>query len=227
MTIELRAEVEGSSVAEARARAIDEIRRQSPGLGEDEIAVQVVDEGERGLLGIGAKPARVVAFAEAPEAPAREESELAAAIRSFVEKVAATIADGSRAELEEDDEALTVSFTGSNLGLLIGKRGQAIEAIEQIANAISHHMGGPESKRVKVDAGGYRERQRANLSYAALQAAKRAIASGEPQPLDPMTAFERRLVHERLKGYPGVTTASDGEGPSRHVVVAPLDGSAD
>lgn len=227
MTIEVRAEQEGASVAEAKARAIEEIRRQAPGIAEDEIAIQVVDEGERGLLGIGTKPARVVAFAEAPEPPAREESELTAAIRSFSERVAATIAEGSRAELSEDAEAITVSFKGENLGLLIGKRGQAIEAIEQLANAIAHHLGGAEVKRVKVDAGGYRERQKANLSYVALQAAKRAIASGEPQPLEPMTAFERRLVHERLKGYPGVTTTSDGEGPGRHVVVSPADDASE
>jgi spoIIIJ-associated protein len=221
--VELRTEAEGANVAEARARAIAEIRRQAPWLEEEAIAVQVVEEGERGLLGIGARPARVVAFAEAPDQPSRDESELAAAIRAYAERVASTIAEGAHAEVSEDTDGIIVSFAGSDLGRLIGKRGQTIEAIAQLANAIAYHQAGPDVKRITVDAGGYRERQKATLSYAALGAAKRAIASGEPQPLEPMSAFERRVVHERLKGYPGVTTASEGTEPSRYIVVMPED----
>jgi spoIIIJ-associated protein len=220
---ELRAEVEGADVAEARARALQEIRRQAPWVEEDAVTLQVVEEGERGLLGIGTRPARVVAFARVADPPQRDESEPARSIRDYAERVARAIGAELRVEVREDAGGITVSYTGGDLGILIGRRGQTIEAVEQLANAIVQHQFGPESKRVSVDAGGYRDRQKAALSYSALQAAKRAISSGEPQALEPMTSFERRLVHERLKGYPGVTTTSEGTDPNRYVVVLPAD----
>lgn len=220
---ELRAEVEGADVAEARARAIKEILRQAPWVEEDAVELQVVEEGERGLLGIGAKPARVVAFAHVSDPPKRDESELAASVRDYAERVVRAIGADSQVELSEDAEGITACFVGGDLGVLIGRRGQTIEAIEQLANAIVYHQLGPESKRITVDAGGYRERQKTALNYAALQAAKHAISSGEPQALEQMSPFERRLVHERLKEYPGVTTTSEGTDPNRHVVVLPAD----
>jgi spoIIIJ-associated protein len=223
VTSELRAEVEGADLAEARARALEEIRRQAPWVDEENVVIQVVEEGERGLLGIGARPARVVAFAEVPDPPSRDESELAASLRAFAEQVVRAIAAESSADVSEDAEGITIRFAGGDLGILIGRRGQTIEAIEQLANAMARNQVGAEAKRVSVDAGGYRERQKAALSYAALQAAKRAISSGEPQALEPMSPLERRLVHERLKGYAGVTTTSEGNDPSRHVVVLPAD----
>ncbi|MGD0166968.1 MAG: RNA-binding cell elongation regulator Jag/EloR [Gaiellaceae bacterium] len=225
MTSELRVEAEGADVAEARSRALLEIRRQAPWIEEESVVIQVVEEGERGLLGIGARPARVVAFAEVPDPPSRDESELAASLRAFADQVVRAIAMESSADVGEDAEGITIRFAGGDLGILIGKRGQTIEAIEQLANAIAHNQAGASAKRVSVDAGGYRERQKAALSYAALQAAKRAISSGEPQALEPMSPLERRIVHERLKGYAGVTTASEGAGPGRYVVVMPADES--
>jgi spoIIIJ-associated protein len=221
MSREIRGE--GVDVTEAKARALAEIRRRAPALDEAEIAVQVVEEGERGLLGIGAKPARVIAFVELPDEPVREESELAQALRAYGELVAGALATGSQVELKEDGDTLDLTFSGGELGILIGRRGQTIAAIEQIANAITHQRQGSDAKRVSVDAAGYRDRQKAALSYAALRAAKLAISSGEPQALEPMSAFERRLVHERLKEYPGVTTTSDGAEPARYVVVLPAD----
>jgi spoIIIJ-associated protein len=220
---ELRAEVEGSDVAEARARALEEIRRQAPWVEEDAVRLQVVEEGERGLLGIGARPARVVAFAQVSEPPKRDESELAVSVRDYAERVVRAIGAESHVELSEDAEGITVLFAGGDLGVLIGRRGQTIEAIEQLANAIVYHQLGPEAKRITADAGGYRERQKVALSHAALQAAKRAISSGERQTLEQMSPFERRLVHERLKEYPGVTTTSEGTDPNRYVVVLPAD----
>ncbi|HEY5478123.1 MAG TPA: RNA-binding cell elongation regulator Jag/EloR [Gaiellaceae bacterium] len=223
MTEELHVEAEGADAEEASARALAEIRRKAPWIESESVSVQVVEEGERGLLGIGSRPARAVAFALVPDQPAREESELAASLRAYAEAIARTIAPDTKVELSEEAETVSIRFSGGDLGVLIGRRGQTVDAIEQIANAIVHQQVGPGSKRASVDAGGYRERQKAALSYAALQAAKRVISSGEPQALEPMSAYERRLVHERLKGYAGVTTTSEGSDPSRHVVVLPAD----
>ena len=223
MTEELHVEAEGADGEEARARALAEIKRQAPWVDEESVSVQVVEEGERGLLGIGSRPARAVAFALVPDPPARDESELVSSLRAYAESIVRTIAPDTQVELSDEGETVSIRFSGGDLGVLIGRRGQTVDAIEQIANAIVHQHVGPGSIRAAVDAGGYRERQKAALSYAALQAAKRVISSGEPQALEPMSAYERRLVHERLKGYAGVTTTSEGSDPSRHVVVLPAD----
>jgi len=223
VTSELHVEVEGADSEEARAKALAEIRRQVPWIDPDSVSVQVVEEGERGLLGIGARPARAVAFALVPDPPSRDESELAASLRAYAEAIVRAIAPDTLVELSEEGETVSIRFSGGDLGVLIGRRGQTIDAIEQIANAIVHQQIGPGSVRASVDAGGYRERQKAALSYAALQAAKRVLSSGEAQSLEPMSAYERRLVHERLKGYTGVTTTSEGNDPSRYVVVLPAD----
>ncbi len=223
MTEELHVEAEGADAEEARAHALAEIKRQAPWVDAESVSVQVVEEGERGLLGIGSRPARAVAFAQVPDPPARDESELASSLRVYAESIVRHIAPDTQVELSEDDETVNIRFSGDDLGVLIGRRGQTVDAIEQIANAIVHQQIGLGGKRAAVDAGGYRERQKAALSYAALQAAKRVISSGEPQALEPMSAYERRLVHERLKGYAGVTTASEGSDPSRYVVVLPAD----
>ena len=223
MTAELHAEADGADAEEARSRALAEIKRQAPWIDEESVSVQLVEEGERGLLGIGSRPARAVAFARVSKPPTREESELASSLRAYAELIVRAIAQDAHVELSEEAETISIRFSGGDLGILIGRRGQTIEAIEQLANAIAHNREGLDAKRVAVDAGGYRERQKAALSYAALQAAKRVIASGEPQALEPMSAYERLLVHERLKDYTGVTTASDGNDPGRHVVVLPAD----
>ena len=223
MTEELHVEAEGADAAEASAAALAEIKRKAPWIDAESISVQVVEEGERGLLGIGSRPARAVAFAQVPDPPVHDESELASSLRAYAEAIVRHIAPDTQVELSEDDEAVNIRFSGDDLGVLIGRRGQTVDAIEQIANAIVHQQIGVGGKRAAVDAGGYRERQKAALSYAALQAAKRVISSGERQALEPMSAYERRLVHERLKGYAGVTTTSEGNDPSRYVVVLPAD----
>jgi spoIIIJ-associated protein len=223
VTEELHAEAEGADAEEARSRALAEIKRQAPWIDVESVSVQLVEEGERGLLGIGSRPARAVAYARVSEPPAREESALASSLRDYAELIARSIAPDAQVELSEEEEAISIRFSGGDLAILIGRRGQTVDAIEQLANAIAHNQDGPDAKRVSVDAGGYRERQKAALSYTALQAAKRVITSGERQALEPMSAYERRLVHERLKGYEGVSTASEGNDPSRYVVVLPAD----
>ncbi len=104
--------------------------------------------------------------------------------------------------------------------MLIGRHGQTIDALQYLANAIVF-KGAQERKRIVVDAEGYRGRREEALHREAVHAAEQALAGDRPVHLDPMTAIERRVVHERLKDYPGVETSSEGSEPTRHVVVAP------
>jgi spoIIIJ-associated protein len=125
-------------------------------------------------------------------------------------------------EIREEDDRITASVAGDDdYGLLIGKRGQTIDALQLLAYQAAYR-GMRERKRVVVDAAGYRERRRETLTARADRAAEQALGGSESIELDPMSAQERRVVHEHLKDRAGVETYSEGDEPHRCVVVAPL-----
>ena len=224
--MELQVEASGETVGEAKWSALRELERQQPGLDKSAVRFQVVTEGERGLLGVGFTPARVIATIAADavdRAPAPpDESELAAEARELIEKIVDGIGVNARVDLEEDDEVITVSCSGPDLGMLIGRHGQTIDAIQYLANAAMYRGHDEDRKEIVVDAAGYRARRRASLEALAVRSAERAVASGDPVELEPMTAVERKVVHLRLKEFHGVETTSDGTEPNRFVVIRPV-----
>lgn len=122
----------------------------------------------------------------------------------------------------EDDDVISVTVEGGDdYGLLIGKRGQTIDALQLLCYQAAFR-GLRERKRVVVDAAGYRERRRETLESRADRAAEQALTNNRVVEMDPMSAQERRVVHERLKGRSGVETYSEGDEPHRCVVVSPL-----
>ena len=213
----------GETVGEAKWKALRDLERMAPGIDKATVRYQIVSEGERGLLGVGYTPARVIAAADAPdlpEPPAVDDalSEEASRVRSLVEQVVVAIGTGSRVDVRETEEEITVACVGGDAGLLIGKHGQTIDALQYVANAAVHRRG--VGKSVTVDVAGYRERRRATLEGIAIRAADRA-RSGERVLLEPMTAVERKVVHTRLQDVEGVQTTSEGTEPNRYVVVLP------
>lgn len=125
-------------------------------------------------------------------------------------------------EITEDDETITASVEGEDdFGLLIGRRGQTIDALQLLCFQAAF-QGIRERKRVVLDAAGYRARREEVISERADRAAEKAISTGDEIELDPMTARERRIVHEHLKDRTEVETFSAGDEPQRRVVVAPL-----
>ena len=114
------------------------------------------------------------------------------------------------------------TVAGADLGLLIGRHGQTIDAIQYLGNAMMHRkLADP--VEVVIDAEGYRERRERVLCAVADRAAAEARRSGEPVALEPMTSVERKIVHLHLKEIAGVGTSSEGAEPNRHVVVLPDD----
>jgi spoIIIJ-associated protein len=124
--------------------------------------------------------------------------------------------------VEEDEERILVTIEGEDdYGLLIGKRGQTIDALQLLCYQAAFR-GMRERKRVVVDAAGYRERRRETLEGRADRAAEQALSNNSVVTMDAMSAQERRVIHERLKDRSGVETYSEGDEPRRCVVVAPL-----
>ena len=166
MTEDLFVEATGETVGEAKWAALRELERQRPGIDRNTVRFEVVSEGERGLLGVGYAPARVVAtaadaaVATVSDEPAADETELAADVRGLVERIVEELGVRGRVVVREGADGLHVDCVGGDAGVLIGRYGQTIDAVQYIVNAIVARRGG-ERVEVTVDAAGYRERRRA------------------------------------------------------------------
>jgi spoIIIJ-associated protein len=148
-------------------------------------------------------------------------SEASDRVRELLERIAGAAGIDGDIEVQEDDDEITAEFVGEDLGLLIGHHGETIDAIQHLAYRIAY-KGSQHRKGVTVDAAGYRERRAIALRAAGDQAAEAAVHDGRPVSLDPMSPLERKVVHEHLKGRRDVETYSEGQEPSRRLVVAPL-----
>lgn len=142
-------------------------------------------------------------------------------VQELLERIVDGVGVEASVRVEEDDEEVRADLEGDDLGLLIGRHGQMIDAIQHIAYRVASR-GASFRKRVVVDAAGYRARRAVALRAAGDQAAEAAIHDRRPITLEAMTALERKVVHEHLKGRHDVETYSEGQEPDRRLVVAPL-----
>jgi len=157
----------------------------------------------------------VSANGEWPDEPAER-------VRRLVEGVLDELDLEGDVEIREGEERIEAVVEGEDdYGLLIGKRGQTIDALQLLCFQAAFR-GMRDRKRVVLDAAGYRERRREVLTARADRAAEQALDGNVSVEMDPMSAQERRVVHEHLKERSGVETFSEGDEPRRCVVVAPL-----
>lgn len=141
-------------------------------------------------------------------------------VRELLGAVSEGLGLDAEIDLAETENGIEATFVGEDLGLLIGRHGQTIDAVQHLAYKVA--VQDPrEPTRVVVDAAGYRERRREVLGRQADEAADAALRSGQPVALDAMNASERKLVHEYLKAREEIETYSEGSEPNRHLVVAP------
>lgn len=236
----------GETVGEARWAATRELERRYPGLDKETIEFQVLSEGERGLMGVGREPARVLgqltvvpeAEAGAPTRPVEREERRPPRQRSSapvlpsatgplaerIEEVLTAICGGIGLEatvaVGQGPDGLVANVEGDDLGLLIGKHGHTIDAIQYLVNAMVLR-GQEDATPVVVDAQDYRRRREAVLRDTAERAAQEALTTGQPVSLEPMSSAERKIVHLVLQERTDVTTESGGREPQRCVVVLP------
>ena len=219
---------------------MEEIRRSAPsveeaveaalaelGVTEQDALIQVVREPKSGILGIGSQDAEVVVRVRrtAPteaDAELAEQGEIAA---DFVDGLLARMGIAATVDPTFEDGTMYVDVLGDgpdddDMGLLIGRYGQTLEALQELTRgAVIQRTG--ERSRVVVDVEDYKRRQRDRLEDRARAVAERVATSGREEELDPMNAFERKLVHDVVATVAGVTSASRGEDPERRVVISP------
>jgi spoIIIJ-associated protein len=144
-------------------------------------------------------------------------------VRAVVARVTLTLGLGSAVDVEETGEEIRATVNGDDLGLLIGKHGATIDALQHIATRAAFR-GREERKRVVVDAAGYRDRREAALRRSADRAVSDALSFGRPVELEPMRPAERKVVHLYLRDRTDIETHSEGDEPDRRLVVTPVRG---
>lgn len=149
-----------------------------------------------------------------PEAPAER-------VRLVLERVLEGLGLDGEIEIDEGDELIEARIDGDDLGLLIGRHGQTIDAIQLLCFQAAFR-GMKERKRVVVDASGYRDQRREALEKRADRITEEALSEDRAVELEPMSAAERRVIHEYLRERAGIETYSEGDEPNRFVVIAPL-----
>ena len=144
-----------------------------------------------------------------------------ARVRELLAEVVDALDLDAEIEVSDDGEVITGTLVGEDLGLVIGRHGQTIDALQHLAWRIAVRES-DERRRVVIDAAGYRDRRAAALQAQADQAVADALRFARPVALDAMTASDRKVVHEYLRDRGDVETYSEGDEPDRHLVVAPL-----
>ena len=219
-------EVERSapSVEEAVEAGLAEL-----GATEQEVTVQIVQEPRAGLGGVGSQEAVVrvrlrARREEATEEDLEEQAEIAA---EFVEGLLARIGLAAEVEPGVDDGTMYLNVVAGeseddeeDMGLLIGRHGQTLEAIQELTRVVVGHKTGLRCRLI-VDVEDYKKRQRDRLASKAVEIARRVARTGREESLDPMNAYERKVVHDSVAGVSGVESSSRGEDPDRRVVIHP------
>ena len=215
---DLVAEGTGASLGEAKWAAMKELEPRFPGVTADCVSFEVVSdaaEGEEARVRAEVDPvAWRAAAVEIPE-------EAAERVRAIVSRTVHALGLRATVDVDETAEEIRATVNGDDLGLLIGKHGTTIDALQHIAYRAAFR-GSEERKQVTVDAAGYRERREAALHRMADRAAADALRYDRPVELEPMRAPERKIVHNYLGERSDVETHSEGDEPDRRLVVSPL-----
>lgn len=197
----------GRTVEEAVASALADL-----GVTKESAVIEVLEEPSRGLFGIlGNRPARVrVSVRETPSYRARQ----------LLEKIFEAMNLAVNLEIKEKDNDLLINLSGSGLGILIGKRGETLNALQYLVN-LYVNKNQLQKTKVILDVEGYRQRREQTLERLALRLAEKAKQRGRNIVLEPMNPQERRIIHTALQGRDDIYTYSEGEEPFRKIVISP------
>lgn len=200
---------------EVTARTVDEaikIAAQELGLPLEQVKIEIIEESSKGFLGIlGGKQARIKAIAVEDNAQKAQE---------YLLEVIAKMGIKAKITTEENKEYVKMTISGENMGVIIGRRGETLDALQYLANLVANKKA-LQRKRIILDTEGYRGRREATLEKLALRLADKVRRTGQRVELEPMSPQERRIIHTTLQNNRHVTTLSEGEEPYRKVVISP------
>ena len=228
-------EIEGDTIEKAIENALKLL-----GVERDKITVDILSEGKKGILGFGSQKARILATlrksaidlraSESEPAPVKEQPLVAAEAAAIGQKAKEVLAEilnlmGISAEVElrvgEKTDETVVEIRTENSGLLIGRKGQTLEALQYLVSRIAGERGGMEGPHIVVDIENYRQRRRKGLEDMALRLGEKAKRQRKTVTVDALSAADRRIIHAALQDDPWVTTKSLGQGSYRRLLIVP------
>jgi spoIIIJ-associated protein len=210
-------EAVGDSLGEAKWAAMKQLEPRFPGLSADCIRFEVVDEPESGGTARVRAEVDEDAWREAADLIPEEPGER---VRAVVARIVHALDLRATVDIEESEDEIRATVNGEDLGLLIGKHGSTIDAVQHLAFRAAFR-GRETRKQVTVDAAGYRDRREAALHRMADRAAAEALRYDRAVELEPMRAPERKIVHTYLSERTDVETHSEGDEPDRRLVISP------
>ncbi len=209
-------EASGNSIEEATEKALAQL-----GASPEEVEIQILSQGGRRLFGLGTQEARVRATLR----PSEPEEEVALVAKEVLERLLEGMGIEAQVSLRPPDlpegpNSIVLDIRGQNLGILIGRRGETLRALQYITRLIVNRRL-QQWMEIIVDVEGYKKRRERSLTQLARRMADRATLLGQAVSLEPMPAHERRIIHLALRDHEKVTTESVGEGDRRKVVIFP------
>ena len=200
-------EISGKTVEEALQTGLQEL-----GLLQDRVEYVVLEEASKGFLGIiGGKPARIRITVK--------KLYVADLARDFLNRVLKAMKIKVAVEERKQDDSVFFNLRGENLGMLIGKHGQTLDALQYLIN-LAAHRDSDDKARVILDIEDYRKRRAEALTSLAQRIAFQVKRRGERVVLEPMTPNERKVIHMALQDDPLISTSSEGDEPYRKVVIS-------
>ncbi len=182
----------------------------------DELIIEVLQEPQKKTLGLfGGMPAKIRAMLP--------EKDAAAVAVAFLEDVLTKMGvEQVSVSIKEEEGHYTLSLEGEDLGFIIGRRGDTLDALQYLTSLVANRVGG-DYHRFSINIGNYREKREKTLSGLARKTAIQAAKTGRSTALEPMNPYERRIIHTAVQKVEGATSYSVGSEPNRHVVVAPSE----
>lgn len=197
----------GQTVEEAVQSALGQLNTTK-----DQVEIDIIDEGKKGILGIfGAK--RAIVKVSLAKNPVKE-------TEKFIKEVTANMNLDVDIKTTVKGTHINYELNGENIAILIGKRGQTLNALQYLVH-LAINKDSKDYYTVTLDAEGYRGRRRETLESLALKMADRAIRLKKKVSLEPMPAYERKIIHSMLQNRNDISTFSDGVEPHRHIVIKP------
>ena len=205
-------DVEGTAknINDALEKAVEKAVAEL-GLAREAITYELIDQKKNGFLGLGDKTAVVRVFYEAGAASRTE---------NFLKGLFERMSVQADMKIEEEEGRVNVTLEGDDMGIIIGRRGETLDAIQQLTNYSINRGSEKNRVRVQVDAENYREKREQSLERLAEKVAGKVTKYRRNVTLEPMNAYERHVIHTALQDTPGVTTFSIGTEPNRRVVVS-------
>ncbi|HSN58747.1 MAG TPA: RNA-binding cell elongation regulator Jag/EloR [Clostridiaceae bacterium] len=198
-------EMAGKTVEDALQNALNELK-----LTADKVEYEVLDEGHKGFLNFGSRPAKI---------KVKVKKDYINDAKTFLGNVLENMGVKAEISIKEEDNVIRISMAGPDMGILIGYRGETLDSLQYLVSLVVNKGGENQYKRVILDTENYRMKREETLKRLAKRISDKVRATGRQVKLEPMNPYERRVIHSALQNDLNVDTFSEGDEPYRRVVV--------